>query len=247
MASRNLIVALSRYCASPLCFRRSSVNLIVRPHGTMKHFTLFVWSITLQLCCAATPELFRQRAFTAASFAEAVNHFIDLGENAAVGELRGLAVDYIKDHHDHRGEWSINERIGWMCRVLFESKTNGFIDPPRFGRLDLPVETMPDSSWPLYPVALSGSTYFVLSQGYFLAGAPQDPKDYIDECRKVGAFRKAKVSIPTRAQALKDAAALRQSKAWTSIKWKNSGPGWSYQLSEYGTWEFIEQQAEEIQ
>jgi hypothetical protein len=213
----------------------------------MKRFTLFVWLITLQLCCAATPQLFRQRAFTAASFAEAVNHFIEVGEDTAVEELRGLVIDRIKDHRDHRGEWSVNERIGWMCRVLFLPKTNTLIDPPRFGALELPVETMPLSSWPLYPIALSGSTYFVLAQGYSLGGASQDPKHYIDDCRKAGAFRKTKVTVPTKAQALKDAAALRQSKVWASIKWKNSGLGWSYQLSEYGAWEFIEQQAEEIQ
>ena|ERR1043166_1532690 len=212
----------------------------------MKLSPILVWLVTLQLCCGATPKLFQQKRFTAASFAEAANRFISLGEEAAVQELRGMTLDHSKDFSDHRGEWSVNERIGWMCRVLFEPKTNAFVRPPAFGGLSLPYNTMPFTNWPLYPVVLSGSSYFVLSEGYSLGGVPEDPKEYIDHCRKVGAFRKTKVAIPTRAQAQKDATALRQSKAWTSIKWKDSGQNWSYEMSEEWAWEFIQKQADGI-
>jgi len=205
--------------------------------------------ILLNVGCRApaTPQLFLQKTFTAASFAEAANHFVNLGEGAAVRQLRGLALDQRKDLTEHDG-WSVNERIGWMCRVLFEEKTNTFIRPPGFGELSLPWNTMPLTSWPLYPVALSGSTYFVLSEGYSLNGIAEDPKDYIQYCRTNGVFRKTILVVPTREIAMKDVAALRQSKAWTSIKWNDSGENgnWSYHMSEDWAWAFIQQQAESI-
>lgn len=202
--------------------------------------------LTLQVGSAAAPELFRQQSFTSATFAEAVNHFVALGEDAALQELRGLALDASKDFTAHRGEWSTNERIGWMCRVLYDSKNKQPIRQPFFGGLGLPLLTMPLSSWPRFPVALSGSTYFVLSEGYMLGGLAEDPKNYMEHCRKTGVFRRTKVPVPTRAQALQDAAGLRKSKAWQDIKWKDSGPGWSYTMNEGLAWGFIQKQAGSI-
>ncbi len=198
--------------------------------------------LTLQVACAAVPRLFQERDFTTASFADAVNHFITLGEDASVRELRGLATDSITDFK--RG-FSVNERIGWMCRVLFEAKTES-LRPPRYGALSLPYHTMPDKSWPLYPVALSGSTYFVLSEGYSLGGRAEDPKAYIEYCHQTGVFRKKPITVPTKTQALADASALRQSAAWQAIKWKDSGENWSYTMDEEWTWKFIQKQAEDI-
>ena len=214
----------------------------VGPPLDMKRSIALVWLMTLQFCGGATPELFQQRDFTAATFAEAINSFVRLGENAAVQELRGLALDDTKD----RGEWSVNERIGWMCRVLFDPKDSLPIRQPLFGALSLPYHTMPLSSWPRYPVALSGSTYFVLSEGYELSGLPEDSRDYIEHCRIHGVFRKTSIAVPTRAQALLDAAALRKSKAWTDIKWTDKDESWSYPMAEACAWEFIQKQANGI-
>lgn len=202
----------------------------------------------LHTVSAGVPRLFQAETFTAKSFAEAVNHFIALGQDAAVEELRGLTLDRDTDFALHgNGAWSVNERVGWVCRVLFEAKAKEPLRPPAFGALAaLPESTMPHKDWPLYPVVLSGSTYFVLSEGYSLAGRAEDPKAYIEYCRQTGVFRKDSVTVPTKAQALKDAAALRQSTAWKAIKWKDSGVGWSYTLSETGTWEFVQNQAETI-
>jgi hypothetical protein len=203
--------------------------------------------LALQTASGAVPRLFQEQKFTAASFADAVNYFVSLGEEQAVHELKDLAMDHSTDFTVHsNGLWSVNERIGWMCRVLFESKTNGLVRPPAFGGLNLPYHTMPLAKWPLYPVARSGASYFVLSEGYSLGGVAEDPKEYIDYCRKVGVFRKTKVVVPTRAQALTDVAALRQSAAWQAIKWEDSGENWSYTISERWTWEFIQKQAKDI-
>jgi hypothetical protein len=209
----------------------------------MTHSTLIVLLMTLQMACAAVPRLLQQRDFTAASFAEAVNHFVALGEEAAVQELQGLAADNLTD--SKRG-FSANERIGWVCRVLFEAKADQRLRPPSFGALRLPCHTMPDNSWPLYPVALSGSTYFILSEGYRLSGVPEDPKAYIQYCRRIGVFRKEPVGVPTKAQALRDAAALHQSAGWKAIKWTDSGENWSYTMDERRAWDFIQKQAESV-
>lgn len=198
--------------------------------------------LTLQAACGGVPRLFQEKEFTAGSFAEAVNHFVALGEEAAVQELRGLSTN---GFFDFKREFSVNERVGWMCRVLFEPKAQG-LRAPRFGGLRLPYHTMPEQNWPLYPVALSGSTYFVLSEGYSLGGMPEDPKAYIQYCRQTGVFRKKPVEVPTKTQALSDASALRQSTAWRAIKWKDSGENWSYTMDEGWTWEFIQKQAESI-
>lgn len=198
--------------------------------------------LMLGVACGAVPQLFQEKEFTGASFAEAVNYFISLGEDAAVVELQGLAANKIT--YSKHG-FNVNERIGWMCRVLFEAKTES-LRPPRFGGLRLPYNTMSENSWPLFPVALSGSTYFVLSEGYSLAGVPEDSKAYIEYCRRNGIFREKPIAVPTKAQALTDAAALRQSPAWKAIKWKDSGENWSYTMDEGSAWEFIQKQAESI-
>lgn len=199
--------------------------------------------MTLQFGCSATPRLFRQKAFDSVGLAEAVNHFVALGEDAAVQELRDLSSDGSKDIK--RG-YSNNERVGWVCRILFQSKGDEPLRPPGFGANHLPYYTMPIERWPLYPVALSGSTYFVLSEGYMLAGRAEDPRDYINYCRRVGVFRKTPVVVPFKVQAIVDVTLLKQSFAWKAIKWEDSGENWNYTFSEDWVWEFVHRQAETI-
>jgi hypothetical protein len=105
---------------------------------------------------------------------------------------------------------------------------------------------MPLKSWPLYPVASAGASYFILGEGYTLDGRAENLVSYIDDCRASGVFRKTKVAVPARRQALQDADLLRRSEAWKSIKWKDSGRNWSYTLHEDQVWKFIQRQAEEI-
>jgi hypothetical protein len=187
------------------------------------------------------PRLFSERSFNAATLAEAVNHYVALGEEAAVKELLSLGQP-----DDTLGSIDVNERIGWVCRILFEPKGDAPLRPPMFGGLSLPCRTMPLTRWPLYPVVLSGSSYFVLSEGYMLAGEAEPLMNYIGYCRREGVFRSAKIVVPTRRQVLADAALLRGAQAWKDLKWQDSGPNWSYHLSEEGTWKFIQSQAEEV-
>jgi hypothetical protein len=185
---------------------------------------------------ANAPLLFQEYWFDASKLAEAVNHFVALGEDAAVEELMALAADI-----------NLRGRIGWVCRVLFIPRGRKPLRPPMYGGYPfLPVASMPLERWPLFPVVRSGSTYFVLGEGYVLGGFPESAQHYITYCRENGTFRRKPVKVPGREQALKDFAALRRSKAWKAIGW----PGKSAKENE--TWResqlepFIQEQAESI-
>jgi len=115
-----------------------------------------------------------------------------------------------------------------------------------YGALYLPYASMPPERWPLFPVALCGRTYFVLSQGYTLRGVAEDPVYYIDYCRENGTFRKTPVLVPTREQAMKDAATLRQSEAWKAITWSKTNPADNEKIRDEFIGKFIRVQAESI-
>jgi hypothetical protein len=171
---------------------------------------------------------------------EAANHYIALGEAAGIKELESHMLDW---GVDHRAGFSNNERLGWVCRIVFQPRGENPLRAPRYGGLSLPWNSVPLTRWPLYPVACSGSTYFVLSEGYTLAGDPEDPKDYLHYCRTQGRFRTERLPVPTRGEALKDLESLGQSAAWKAIKWTDSGQGFYYMLSEEGVWAFMLRQA----
>lgn len=201
---------------------------------------LFV-ALTASPCLAETPQLFREKPFTAASLAEAVNHFVDLGEKAAIKELESLTADDDADPNE-----GLNERIGWVCRILFQPKGTEPLRGPRYGAHNLPHLSMPLKNWPLHPVASSGSTYFVLSKVYILVGKSENPKDYLKYCLANGNFLAKRIGVPTRAEALKDLEQLRKTEVWKAIKWQDDGPGSSYTLDEKEVWKFIKAQAERI-
>ena len=209
-----------------------------------KPLLIIILLFSIQSTVGEPPRIFQEKDFSAAIVAEAVNHFVQAGENASVRELEALAVD--RPIHDRKNGFSINERIGWMCRVLFIAKPGEHLRPPRFGGLSLPYLTMPFDRWPLFPVAHSGSTYFVLDEGYKVVGLPENTKAYIQYCRENGVFRKERVPVPTRAQAIKDAASLRESDRWKMIKWSENTPGRSFTMDESVVFRFIQKQAETI-
>jgi RNA polymerase sigma factor (sigma-70 family) len=189
------------------------------------------------------PKLFREKSFTCVTLAEAVNHYVALGEEASVKELESLVSD---DTGDIFSDMNLARRMSWVCRILFQPKEDEPLRGPGYGAVSLPWNSMPLKKWPLFPLAASGSSYFVLSELYTLGGIAEKPKAYLKYCRANGQFRKEAIPIPSKAQALKDLEQLRQSKAWKAIKWKDSGKGWSYYYSEDWIWEYIKKQAEEI-
>jgi hypothetical protein len=211
--------------------------------------------LTLAASSGDTPLLFREPSFNAATLAMAVNHFVAVGEDATVKKLAALGEvgDFLefppaaKPLPDGRAAWlSISERIGWVCRILFTPKAREPLRPPMYGALLLPYKSMPLARWPLFPVAHSGRTYFVLSQGYSIGGHPESSLEYVAYCRKNGIFRTTRVPVPTREQALGDAAALRRSEAWKALRWPNSSPQESPKSTDTLIGAFIQAQAERI-
>jgi len=195
---------------------------------------------------AEVPGLFSEKAFTAKDLAEAVNHFIALGEEGAVKELSALAPDHDFKRDVGTKGFSMPERVGWVCRILFEPKDDKPLRGPGYGGHSLPRLTMPRKNWPLYPVAASGDSFFVLSEGYVVGGVAEEPLTYLAYCRAEGVFRKKAVPVPTCEQAQKDAAQLRASAVWKVIKWEDSGPGSSYRMNEGWVWSLIQKQADGI-
>ncbi len=192
---------------------------------------------------AGLPELFKRKEFTCDTLAVAANYYIELGEDRAIKELKMLEEDFGASMK--RG-FQRNERIGWVCRIVFNGARGKPLRPPMYGGLSLPRLTMPLERWPLYPVAESDGVFFVLSEGYSLAGVAERVSDYIDYCKSTGTFRKAKVKVPTQGEAIKAFKAFKDDKRWKIIKWKGEGPGTKYTMSEDWVLRDIEAQATSI-
>ena len=79
-----------------------------------------------------TPVLFKQKQFDSIVLANAINYYVGLGEKQSLIELQALSVD----DFDFSNGFDVNERIGWVCRVLYETK-NG--KPVSYTHLTLPT------------------------------------------------------------------------------------------------------------
>jgi hypothetical protein len=227
----------------------------------MKRLLACLILMTLGFCHAEVPKLFCEKPFTSATLAEAVNRYVAIGEEATIKELQQISSQENSKNEIFAGKgFSVNERVGWMCRILYEPKEpslliakSGILIPektkplraPKFGVLSMPENTMPVEKWPLYPVAFSGSTYVVLKQGYTDSGTPEELAHYLAYCKSNGTFRKTPVLVPTKKQAEKDIAMLRQSEPWQAIKWEDNN-GFSFPMGEQWTWAFIQNQAKAI-
>ena len=80
------------------------------------------------------PLLFKQKQFDSVILAKAINYYIELGEKQSLIELQALS----RDDFDFANGFDINERIGWVCRVLYVAKNGVPLRPPAFGGLSLP-------------------------------------------------------------------------------------------------------------
>lgn len=189
------------------------------------------------------PRFLRDKQISCATFAEAVNYYLDMGEGETIAALRSLIAANPTDPTRGRAR----TRMALVCRVLFEPKGKEPLRAPLFGGLYLPWSTMPRERWPLYPVVRSGSSFFVLSEGYYMPGGkPERTEEYLDYCCTEGRFRKERVPVPTREQALLDLQSLRDSEAWKSLKWKDDGQGFEYDRSEQSILEYLKAQTDWI-
>jgi hypothetical protein len=128
----------------------------------------------VKVCRGEALRLLDEPEFTCRDLSEAVNYFVQLGELKAILELQRLGEDDGTDPH----RFERIERLSWLCRILYERKDGKAIPMPAFGALSLPP--IPSKDWPLCPVVKSGSSYFVLTEGYTSAGYPEPLDKYIE-------------------------------------------------------------------
>jgi hypothetical protein len=194
---------------------------------------------------AQVPTFFRQRVFNCDTLADAVNHYVAMGEGPTLREFAALTSqgdisDSIIDS-ETRGV-----RIGIVCAILFKPRTHHALGTPNLGWYPLPRETMPAKDWPLFPVVASGSSYFVLSDQTVIAGVSAPWSYTLDDYRTYGRFLRVPIPHPTRAQALADLGRLKKTRAWKAIRWSRHKPhegGASYDFSESVEWASLKDQA----
>ncbi|CAM3192017.1 hypothetical protein [Rariglobus hedericola] len=214
----------------------------------MKNITLLVFVLACASAFGAenTRDLPLPKKPTSFDFAEVANQFISLGEKEAVAKLLYLCKDS-KSEYGHDIDSKTREQIGWICRLVFRAKANSALRPPRFGGLNLPFNTMKYSDWPIYPLAESNGVYFLLADGYSLAGVAEDPRKYIIYCQAEGIFRTDYLIVPSEADAGSALDLLLQKEVWMKIKWKDSewhtgGGGFSYTLHEESVIKYLRKQ-----
>lgn len=182
-------------------------------------------------CHAQVPAFITDGEFHCKSFAEAVNHYVSLGETKAVSELK-IATK------DAKPLDLVARRVCFVLRLLFETKGHEPLEPPALGILNLPTESMPAMNWPYYPCVRVGKSLFLLGEDYCVSGVPIRATEYLDYCRDHGKFLRAKLPVPNRRQALADLQQLRRSKEWTAIRWTA--------LSERRTYEYLMNQVTSV-
>lgn len=183
---------------------------------------------------AQTPSFLTEIDINAFLLAEATNHYISLGEKATIEEFKKLAEqDFFSNDVD------TTFRIACLCRILWANDEEP-ISPPKLGMYGQGVRNHQKSdnsstAWPLYPLAKSGSTYFVVVHGGRGGGRTVPISTYIEQCQQGGTFRQQEIAVPTNQRAVDDAEALRNSTRWdTEFSTEN----------DTNTWNFIERQTE---
>src|SRR5258706_4625365 len=115
--------------------------------------------LQIQLARSDVPDLLKTKEFNSAGLTRAANHYIKRGEESFLNDIKLMALDPGADFrqgfgasNQMRTNFSQNERIGWLCRVLYEPKETKPLRPPGLGALGVPYMTMPSDSWPLFPL-----------------------------------------------------------------------------------------------
>ncbi|RFB78578.1 hypothetical protein DYH55_15315 [Methylovirgula sp. 4M-Z18] len=161
-----------------------------------------------------------------------VNHYVSIGETAAIAELRKPENE--KDLELGPILWPGNKFT--FCYATHEHEGGPLFLPGSMGDL---------AQLPYFPYAQSGSSFFLLASGWVLAGVPFNFRydDIIKYCQEREPFRTNLLSIPTKEQAKQDALALRQSNMWKKL-FAHSGE--VNGGNESRTWGFVQLQVNAI-
>jgi beta-lactamase regulating signal transducer with metallopeptidase domain len=150
----------------------------------------------------------------------------------AMGEKK--AYEFLKSQARIRSGRFTAERIAVLCTLLYRTTAIKPLRAPRFGGPNIPYRSMSSTDWPTLPLTLSRGVPFLMVSGYSLAGHAEPAAAYLEYCKKNGRFKMVPYKAPTEGDAEKAMAELFASPRWKRIRWKDSGQGWSYDMSEEG-------------
>lgn len=161
---------------------------------------------------------------------EVANNFIMAGPSNAITALEGIVYGqrmFPVKHED-------GEKICHLCRLLFvPNSPNKTLRAPGLGAPDLwPYKSMRTSDWPYMPFAIVDDVPLSVTTGYILAGRAETATEYLAYCRRNGVVRTKPYPVPTVSIVSNALEKLFVSPAWSTLKWKDSGPSWSYTLNE---------------
>ena len=104
---------------------------------------LVIPCVSLTLLPSDLPRLFTQQSFNSRDLAQAVNYFVAMGEERTAKRFAALASDFHSDwKREQRTYFSLNSRLSWMCRILFEPEGKEPLREPWYGELALPHHSM---------------------------------------------------------------------------------------------------------
>ncbi|MEL7500575.1 MAG: hypothetical protein AAFN77_23485 [Planctomycetota bacterium] len=161
----------------------------------------------------AVPKFFTNAKTNSAELASAVNHFVELGEQQSAEVLRGIA-----DSQTFSNEIDLQFRVACVARIVWQNARKP-VAPPSLGLYGggVTVDSGNQAEWPLFPVAKSGDSYFIVVHGgRGGTGTSANLGSYINKCRANGTFLVKKIKLQTSQQCEADAKSLRQSKRWTT-------------------------------
>ena len=176
---------------------------------------------------------------------QCANRLIVSGEKAVVERLSYAARTY-----DQGGQQQseLDLKVALLCKLIYTSDHKPPLRPPAFGApTNLPYHSMPITKWPYFPLAMSNEVPFLLISGYELAGHPEGVYDYLLYCKENGIFRTTLFKIPSDQDVKQALQGLIRSERWQSLRWKDSGQNWSYDLHEGSVIEFLQWQTNEAQ
>jgi hypothetical protein len=174
------------------------------------------------------PILLRDEPYDVVKLVEAANYYIAKGEGRLIDDSKNCKH---------------SQRVAWLCRIIYESKSNDPLRGAAWGAYSIPYKTMPSKDWPLLPLVKAGNSYFVMGvPANYIGAIPESVQDYISYCKGSGTFRKNALPVPSSEDAERDLTELLRSRMWKAMKWSDLGGGNGYVLQEFYTIDGLKKQ-----
>jgi hypothetical protein len=167
---------------------------------------------------------------------KAANALISAGKQTTHELITGLGhgTPQSLTHQDLVERESLNKRLCCLCRLLFTPKSfSAPLRPPKLGTpVNMPYASMGSGTWPDLPFTVISNTPISMNLGYAGSGIAERAKDYLAYCESQGVFRTQPFPQPTYTSVSNSLYQVFHSAAWKSLRWRDSGPGWQYNIDE---------------